>query len=70
MDTETVSVSGNGTYTTPVGTLPTRGTVTGTYKWDSSYSGDTNNNSASENGAAGEQVTVNPASPCIATTPS
>ena len=69
--TETVSVSGNGTYATPVGyTLPTSGTVTGTYQWNSSYSGDTNNNSASENGAAGEQVTVNPASPGITTTPS
>ena len=44
VDTETVTVSGNGTYTTPTGyTLPTTGTVTGTYQWDASYSGDTNN---------------------------
>ena len=71
VDTESVSVNGNGTYTTPTGyTLPTTGTVIGTYQWDSSYSGDSNNNSASENDAAGEQVTVRPASPCIATTPS
>ena len=44
VDTETATVSGNGTYTTPTGyTLPTTGTVTGTYQWDASYSGDTNN---------------------------
>ena len=71
VDTETVAVSGNGSYTTPTGyTLPTTGTVTGTYQWDSSYSGDTNNNSASENNDTAEQVTVSPASPAIATTPS
>ena len=71
VDTETVSVSGNGTYTTPTGyTLPTTGTVTGTYQWNSSYTGDSNNNSASENNASAEQTTVNPASPSIVTTPS
>ena len=70
VDTETVPVTGNGTYTTPTGyTLPTTGTVTGTYQWDASYSGDTNNNSASENNAATEQVVVSPASPAITTTP-
>ena len=64
VDTETVSVSGNGSYTTPTGyTLPTTGTVTGTYQWDSSYSGDTNNQLGSENNASAEQVTVSPASP-------
>ena len=71
VDTETVSVSGNGTYTTPTGyTLPTSGTVTGTYQWDSSYSGDTNNNLASENSVTAEQVTVSPANPTVTTTPS
>ena len=70
-DTETVSVTGNGSYTTPTGfTLPTTGTVTGTYQWDASYNGDANNNSASENNAAAEQVVVSPASPTITTTPS
>ena len=45
MDTESVAVHGNGTYTTPTGfTLPTTGTVTGTYQWDASYSGDGSNN--------------------------
>ena len=71
LDTETVSVSGNGSYTTPTGyTLPTTGTVTGTYQWDASYSGDTNNNSTSENNSTAEQVVVSPASPAITTTPS
>ncbi len=71
VDTETATVTGNGTYTTPTGyTLPTTGTVTGTYQWDASYSGDTNNNAVSDNNAANEQVTVNPASPTITTTPS
>ena len=46
VDTET-AVNGNGTYTTPTGyTLPTTGTVTGTYQWVVSYSGDANNNPA------------------------
>jgi hypothetical protein len=50
VDTETVSVSGNGTYTTPTGyTLPTTGAVIGTYQWDASYSGDANNNAATDN---------------------
>ena len=41
VDTVTVTVSGDGSYTTPTGyTLPTTGTVTGTYQWDASYSGD------------------------------
>ena len=51
-DTETVTVNGNGAYTTPTGyTLPGSGTVTGTYQWNASYSGDANNNSpVSDNG--------------------
>ena len=70
VDTETVTVTGNGTYTTPTGfTLPTTGTVTGTYQWDASYGGDPNNNPVSENGSANEQVTVSAASPTITTTP-
>ncbi len=68
VDTETVSVSGNGSYTTPTGyTLPTTGTVTGTYQWDASYGGDTFNTPASENNASIEQVTVSPASPTLVT---
>ncbi len=71
LDTETVSVTGNGSYTTPTGyTLPTTGTVSGTYQWDATYNGDTNNNAVSENGATSEQVKVTSASPAITTTPS
>ena len=45
VDTETVTVTGNGTYTTPTGyTLPTTDTVAGVYQWIVSYSGDGNNN--------------------------
>ena len=65
--TETVTVSGNGTYTTPTGyTLPTTGTVTGTYQWVASYTGDDNNNAVtSENGT--EPVSLSAASPTIVT---
>ncbi len=70
VDTETVTVNGNGTYTTPTGfALPTSGTVTGTYQWDATYSGDANNNAASDTGSAAEQVTVNTASPTLGTIP-
>ena len=69
VDTETVTVSGNGTYSTPTGyTLPTSGTVTGTYQWVASYSGDGNNKPANSN-AGDEPVTVTPASPTVSTTP-
>jgi hypothetical protein len=44
VDTETVTVHGNGTYTTPLGFLPT---AVGTYQWVASYSGDANNNPVS-----------------------
>jgi uncharacterized repeat protein (TIGR01451 family) len=71
VDTETVPVTGNGTYSTPTGyTLPTTGTVTGTYQWDASYSGDTNNSPASESDAQSEQTVVSPAGPSIVTTSS
>jgi hypothetical protein len=70
VDAETVTVTGNGTYSTPKGyTLPTSGTVAGSYQWDSSYSGDTNNKGISEVGATAEQVTVNAVSPSLTTTP-
>ena len=70
VDTETKTVNGNGTYTTPTGyTLPTSGTVIGTYQWNATYSGDTNNSSASDNGNTNEQVVVGPAPTAITTTP-
>ena len=71
MDTETVSVNGDGVYVTPTGyTLPTTGTQTGTYQWDASYSGDANNNAVSDADNADEQVTVNAATPTLSTSPS
>ena len=68
VDTETVTVNGNGTYSTPTGyTLPTTGAVTGTYQWVVSYGGDLNNNPASRT-KGDEPVTVELASPTISTT--
>jgi hypothetical protein len=43
VDTETVAVNGNGTYTTPHGFVPA---TAGTFQWVASYSGDQNNNPA------------------------
>jgi uncharacterized repeat protein (TIGR01451 family) len=40
VDTETVTVNGDGTYNTPSGFLPT---ASGLYQWVASYTGDTNN---------------------------
>src|SRR5262245_47308574 len=44
VDDETATVSGNGSYTTLAGLIPTQA---GTYWWTASYGGDPNNNSAS-----------------------
>src|SRR5262249_58633126 len=46
--TDAVS-SGNGTYTAAI-TLPTAGTVVGTYSWTAHYSGDGNNIPANDQG--------------------
>ena len=43
--------------------------MTGTYTWTVAYSGDGNNNAASDQGGAAEQVTVSAASPTLTTTP-
>ncbi|HVB95927.1 MAG TPA: pentapeptide repeat-containing protein [Nitrososphaerales archaeon] len=70
LDTETVTVFGDGSYTTPAGyTIPAVGTVAGTYQWDASYSGDANNQAVSDNNAANEQVVISPALPSLSTTP-
>ena len=68
VDTEMVSVTGNGTYATPTG-LSLVGATAGTYQWDASYSGDSNNNAMSDTGAPGEQVVVSQASPGLTGTP-
>jgi uncharacterized repeat protein (TIGR01451 family) len=70
VDTETVAVNGNATYTTPTGfTLPTSGPVAGNYQWVAIYSGDNNNSKVSDSNPAAEQVTVNPANPSLTTSP-
>jgi hypothetical protein len=69
VDTETVTVTGDGTYTTPTGfTLPSSGTSTGTYQWDAAYSGDANNIATSDVNNPNEQVSVSAASPTLSTT--
>ena len=63
MVTETVTVSGNGTYTTPTGYTLTPGTTaaTGTYQWDATYtSGNGNNATATDVNSSNEQVKVCP----------
>jgi hypothetical protein len=62
VDTETVSVSGNTTYTTPTGfTLPTTGQVAGGYDWKAVFNGTLT--------SADEPVIVNDALPSLTTTP-
>src|SRR5205807_2447290 len=57
VDTETVTVSGNGSYSTPTRrSPPLSGTVTGTYQWNATYNGDTNNSTASDIGATNERI--------------
>jgi hypothetical protein len=69
--TETIKVSGNGFYKTSTGYLPSgTGTLTGTYQWSASYSGDTNNNTANDQGGVAEQTVVSKASPTLKTTAS
>ena len=67
--TQTDTVSGNATYTAST-TLPTTGTVAGTYTWTAHYVGDANNNAASDQGGPTEETVVSPASPTIVTTAS
>ncbi|HUA59585.1 MAG TPA: Ig-like domain-containing protein [Verrucomicrobiae bacterium] len=69
IDTETVSVNGNGTYSTPTGFAPPGvGALTGTYEWTAAYSGDSNNSAASSP-FGDEPEVVSPASPNLSTTP-
>ncbi|HXR42795.1 MAG TPA: DUF11 domain-containing protein, partial [Acidothermaceae bacterium] len=57
LDEETVSVSGDGTYTTSTGFTSTKAI---TYYWVANYGGDTSNNKAAA-GCADEPVTIKPA---------
>jgi hypothetical protein len=65
VDDETVTVAGNGSYSTPAGFTPTQA---GTYWWTASYGGDPSNNPTSS-GCGAESVTIAKASPAIATSP-
>jgi hypothetical protein len=69
--TQTDTVTHNGTPYYPASyTLPTTGTVAGTYKWSATYtSGDGNNLTASDDGTH-ETTVVNKANPTLATTAS
>ena len=73
VDTEMVLVNGNGLYSTPTGftpgVTPSGPDLTGTYQWNATYSGDDNNNAASDIDDPTEQVTVNPDSPTLSTIP-
>lgn len=71
VDTESVAVNGNGTYTTPTGyTLPTSSTVVGTYQWNAAFTDTSGYNfNAADVNDKSEQVTVSPATPAIVTTP-
>ena len=71
VDTETVAVNGNGSYTTPLGYTLTGAAATGTYQWNASFTdSDGNNVNAGENGVIAEQVAVTGSvSPSITTVP-
>jgi hypothetical protein len=62
--TETVTAAGDGTYTTP---SPVTATQVGTYTWSASYSGDSLNNGAHDNGQ-NETAVISKAGPSITTT--
>jgi hypothetical protein len=51
--TQTDTVSGNGAYTAST-TLPSVGTVAGTYTWTVKYEGDANNDAANDQGGSAE----------------
>src|SRR5262249_27709534 len=62
--TQTDTVAGNGTYTAGH-TLPTTGTVAGTYTWSANYSGDANNGSTADPGGTAEQTAVSKPFPSL-----
>jgi hypothetical protein len=60
LDTETIKVTGNNSYTTPKGyTIPSSGNLTGTYQWDATYAGDTNTSNGTASSTS-EPVIVGP----------
>ncbi|HEV2969671.1 MAG TPA: hypothetical protein VGY55_06750, partial [Pirellulales bacterium] len=67
VDTQTITPSGDGTYSTTNTTIATQA---GTYTWTVSFAGDGLNNSTHDQGGAAEQVTTVKASPTLVTTAS
>jgi hypothetical protein len=65
VDTETATVNGNGTYTTPTGYLPT---VPGTYQWVASYGGDSHNSPVATTKGATPEVAVGAGSTVVGST--
>ena len=58
LTTETVTVHGDGSYTTPTAYALSASAAPGVYQWDATYSGDSNNSSTTDNNDPAEQVTV------------
>jgi Ca2+-binding RTX toxin-like protein len=65
VDTETATVKGNGTYTTPTGYLPR---AAGTYQWVASYGGDPRNHAVSSTRGKSSEVVVGPGLSVVGTT--
>ena len=62
VDTETVTTSGDGTYTTCNAVVATQ---VGTYTWHVSYAGDASTMAPDDQGGTAEQVTTIKASPTL-----
>src|SRR5262249_27037955 len=66
--TQTDTVTQNGTYGASF-TLPTSGTVAGTYVWHAVYTSGNGNNLTAQDNGQNETTVVSPASPKVVTTP-
>lgn len=69
--TDTVTVNANGMYDTSAGTNPGgfMPSATGTYTWSAFYSGDTNNNAATDNGQNETEIVTSTPTPAPTPTP-
>ena len=65
VDTETVSVAGNGTYATPKGFVPT---VAGTYQWMAAYSSSNSSNANASVTQGASEVAVGTGVTVVGTT--
>ena len=66
VDTETVGgITGDGTYTTPNGFLPTL--TVGTYTWSATFTSSTDGTTVTDNSGTAENELVTPATPTITT---